>query len=180
MHQKDNFSLVIKLLPLRCSDCSCSGRVDPSVLPTPHLFPTVHMLHLLSLCCSRNCKQNASFGSCYLCANRLTLAGAAVDAGLCTAFPVCSCGFLPGMAPGLCSSPSWAADGRCAKQPVGSRWEQTATACSSGESAGFLTPGRKSGMTRSAVLLRHVTRRIRTQKPLLLFLWVDKPGFGSL
>lgn len=69
MHQKDNSSLVIKLLSLCCSDCSCSGRVDPSVLPTPHLFPTVHMLHLLSLCCSRNCKQNASFGSRYLCAN---------------------------------------------------------------------------------------------------------------
>lgn len=144
MHQKDNFSLVIKLLSPCCSDCSCSGCVDPSALPVPHLFPAVHMLHLLSLCCSRNCKQNASFGSCCLCAN-LTSARAAVDAGLCTAFPACPWGFFPGMAPGLCSSPSRAADGRCAKQPVGSRWEQTATACSRGESAGFLTPGRKSG-----------------------------------
>lgn len=95
MHQKDNFSLVIKLLSPCCSDCSCSGCVDPSALPTPHLFPAVHMLHLLSLCCSRNCKQNASFGSCYLCAN-LTSARAAVDAGLCTAFPACPWGFFLG------------------------------------------------------------------------------------
>lgn len=81
----------------------------------------------------------------------------------------CSLDCPPGMSLGLCSSSPWAAGGRGTKPPVGSQWEQRAWACGSWESAVFPLPGGKSG---TAVLLELVTRRMATQKPLLLFLCV--------
>lgn len=149
-HQKDYFSLVIKLLSVCCCNCSCSGHVDPSVFYPPPLPDCAHAASPQPLLLKELQIKCLFWLLLPLCQSHLGSCCCAL--GLVRPFPLALGAFHCTSCSLRCLDVSWL----MLKPLLGCGWkmhkticefpvEKTALTCGSWDSAGFLLPGRKSG-----------------------------------